>query len=91
MTDQSPHYDASLELWRLPKVIERTGLARATIYVMIREGRFPEPRQVGAKAVAWRSTDVLAWMHGLPVAKVEGGEQSLSTSPMTLIDDGKTK
>lgn len=65
-------YDTALELWRLPTVLARTGLGRSVLYVMVREGRFPEPRQVGAKAVAWRSTDVLAWMHALPAASGVG-------------------
>jgi prophage regulatory protein len=75
MSDLATRLDESLEMWRLPKVIERTGLKRASIYVMMREGRFPEARQIGAKAVAWRSSDVLAWMHNLPVASTPVGEE----------------
>lgn len=46
---------------RLPKVIERTGLSRSSIYVMINEGRFPAPVQIGQRAVAWREADLVTW------------------------------
>lgn len=46
---------------RLPKVIERTGLSRSSIYAMIGDGLFPSPVRIGRRAVAWRETDVDAW------------------------------
>jgi prophage regulatory protein len=68
MTDPSFKYDPSLELWRLPKVIEKVGLGRSSILAMVKDGKFPEPRRVGAAAVAWRSSDIMEWMQALPVA-----------------------
>ena len=60
--------DVTLELWRLPKVAAKTGVSSATIWRWVAAGTFPEPRRVGANAVAWRSDEVLAWMDGRPVA-----------------------
>jgi len=52
---------------RLPKVIERTGLSRSSIYAMIDDGLFPSPVRIGRRAVAWRETDVDAWAAGRPI------------------------
>lgn len=38
-----------------------TGLARSTIYERMSAGTFPKPVPIGARAVAWRESDVAAW------------------------------
>ena len=43
---------------RLPVVKSRTGLSRSTIYLRIKEGTFPSPVSLGARAVGWPSTDI---------------------------------
>lgn len=53
---------------RLPKVRERTGLGRSTIYRMISQGRFPMPVKLSARAVGWHKADVDAWLHERPKA-----------------------
>ncbi|MGA7744516.1 MAG: AlpA family phage regulatory protein [Polyangia bacterium] len=40
----------------------RTGLARSTIYEMIREGTFPAQVRLGIRAVGWRASDVENWI-----------------------------
>ena len=51
------------------KVVENvTGLSRSSIYAKIAEGTFPRPVQIGARAVAWRSSDIRAWMANLQEA-----------------------
>ena len=47
---------------RFPAVIERTGLSRATIYEMMDRDEFPRPVKIGARAVAWSSDRLDAWM-----------------------------
>ena len=39
---------------RLPEVIHRTGLSKATIYRMIKSGRFPPALRLGKRATGWR-------------------------------------
>jgi prophage regulatory protein len=51
-----------LTLLRLPRVIEITGCPRSTIYDAIRAQKFPPPVKIGERAVAWRSTDIEAWV-----------------------------
>jgi len=48
---------------RLREVMVATGLARSTIYKMMREGAFPLPIKLSLRAVAWRSDDLNNWIH----------------------------
>lgn len=45
-------------LLRLPEVIARIGVGRTTWLVGVRQGLYPKPVRIGARAVAWRSTDI---------------------------------
>lgn len=59
-------------LLRLPAVEDATGLKKSAIYQRLREGRFPQPVRLGAKAVAWRSEEVQQWIDSRP--RVEAQE-----------------
>ncbi len=52
---------------RLPQVVERVGVRRATIYNMVREGRFPPARKLGPNAVGWASEDIEEWVRSREV------------------------
>ena len=47
---------------RLPVVLERTGLSRSTIYLMISKGQFPAPVSLGERAVGWVEADINDWL-----------------------------
>jgi len=47
---------------RLPKVRQRAGRGRSTIYRLIAQGRFPSFVQLSPRAVGWRKADVDAWL-----------------------------
>ncbi len=49
-------------LLRLPEVTRETGLARSSIYDLIRLGRFPAPVPLTAAARAWRSDEIENWI-----------------------------
>jgi prophage regulatory protein len=49
-------------LIRLPQVESLTGLKRAHIYGLARRGQFPKPLKIGARASAFRQSQVLAWI-----------------------------
>jgi prophage regulatory protein len=51
-----------LKLYRLRDLSARIGLARSAIYQAIKDGRFPKPVRIGARAVAWRHQDVERWI-----------------------------
>lgn len=59
-----------MEIYRLPKVIEMTGLAKTTIYKKMAAGTFPLPRKLTSKTVGWTSTSVLDWMENLEEAEI---------------------
>jgi prophage regulatory protein len=57
-------------LMRAPAVKQATGYSRSSIYALMKAGKFPKPVQLaGGGAVAWRSSDVAAWIaaQGKPV------------------------
>lgn len=53
---------------RLPEVLDRTGLARSTIYAMISRGDFPAPRKLTSQLNGWPEADVVEWLESRPVA-----------------------
>lgn len=50
---------------RLPGVKAKTGLSRSTIYDKIQNGEFPEPIQLGARAVGWVESEIDQWLEQL--------------------------
>lgn len=51
-----------IELWRMPRVMAATGLARAHIYKLVKDGNFPRPVKITARCSAWRSDLVQGWI-----------------------------
>lgn len=49
-------------LLRLPEVLRRTGLSRTTIWRRVGKGTFPAAERISENAVAWRESELLAWM-----------------------------
>ena len=45
---------------------DRIGVTRNTIYVEMREGRFPRPLQIGRRAVRWPESEIQAWLDDRP-------------------------
>ena len=57
-----------MQLLRLSDVTKLTGLSRATVYRLVEKDRFPRPRRIGDRAVAWVNSEVEGWADGLPIA-----------------------
>ena len=47
---------------RLRQVQAKTGIARATIYQKIKDGKFPEQVNVGPRCVVWVESEIEQWM-----------------------------
>lgn len=62
---------------RLPRVCDRTGYARATIYRLMAAGEFPKPYSLGARAVAWLEREVDEWIAARIAAAKSAQPQSL--------------
>jgi predicted DNA-binding transcriptional regulator AlpA len=72
---------ASTRTARAPPLVERllrksevmtiTGLSYPTLWAWMRAGKFPHSRIVGGKSM-WLSTEIDAWLAGLPVRPLKG-------------------
>lgn len=53
-------------LLRLRDVMGMVGLGRSALFDRVRNGQFPEPLRLSKRAVAWRESEVVAWIDSLP-------------------------
>ena len=51
-----------MQIWRLKKVMEQTGLGRSSVYNFIKAGTFPKPVPLGGRAVGWLASEVEGWL-----------------------------
>jgi len=62
------------KILRLRTVMGRTGLTRSMAYELVREGRFPRPINLGARAVGWLESEINAWI----AARVEASRAKVA-------------
>jgi len=55
-------------LIRLPRVLERVGVSRASLYRMIKAEQFPQPIKIGSMS-AWPESEVTAFVEGLKASR----------------------
>jgi prophage regulatory protein len=65
---------SQITLYRCKFVLEKTGLKRSSLYKLISLGAFPKPIKITAKAVAWPSNEVEAWIQN----RILAGQQNHS-------------
>ncbi|HAT23886.1 MAG TPA: hypothetical protein DCS81_05725 [Pantoea septica] len=58
----------SKALLNAKQLVEYTGLCRMTIWRYENAGQFPSRIKIGPKRVAWRKSDVDAWIESLATA-----------------------
>mgnify|MGYP000507070032 FL=1 len=51
-----------MRILRLRDVIEKTGLARSTVYKYIEAGTFPKPIDLGGRSVGWVDEEINDWI-----------------------------
>jgi prophage regulatory protein len=51
----------SPRLLRLPAVLDRVGLGRSRVYDLVKDGKFPAPVHLSARAIAWVESEVDSW------------------------------
>ncbi|NWK97615.1 transcriptional regulator [Sphingobium lactosutens] len=54
--------DVNEKFLRLSEVISKTGKSKAAIYRDVQIGAFPSPVKIGARAFAWRLSQINSWM-----------------------------
>lgn len=52
----------SHKILRLPAVLERTGISRSTIYLMMSNELFPKSISLGDRAVGWIEEEIDIWL-----------------------------
>lgn len=52
----------SARLLRIQEVMHITGFGKSTIYAKISDGTFPKPIKISQRAVAWRLSEIEAWI-----------------------------
>lgn len=57
-------------LLRLPAVMERTGRGKSSIYADMAAGTFPTPVRLGTRGVAWKESEIDAWVNSLQTAEI---------------------
>lgn len=58
--------------WRLPAVLEYTGISRTSFLDMAKNGQAPQARKIpGRRIVLWKADEIKAFMDGLPVASTD--------------------
>ncbi|MBS7348677.1 MAG: AlpA family transcriptional regulator [Comamonas sp.] len=55
-------------LLRINDVCQATGLARSTVYAKLQQNDFPKPVRLHGKCVAWKASEIDAWISALPRA-----------------------
>ena len=58
-------------IYRLPDVMNMTGLSRSSIYLRISTNEFPKPVKLGRRAVGWSEDAILAWQAKMMEAQDE--------------------
>ena len=66
INDNGSASNVQTELLRLSTVCKCVGLSKSTIYQMIKTDKFPSSVKIGARAVAWHSSDVFKWIQDCP-------------------------
>ena len=64
-------------IFRLPDVIKATGLSRSSIYLFIKEERFPKPINLGLRSVGWLESEIDAWI----AARIQQSRACTSAKP----------
>lgn len=81
--EAEPESSQMESLLRLPNVIRRTGLCRARVYALIKEGKFPSSIKVGASSM-WVGSEIDAWIRAtIASARASAGEKKNPASAMS--------
>jgi prophage regulatory protein len=59
------------KIYRLPEVMDMTGLSRSSIYLRISTNEFPKPVKLGRRAVGWPEDTIIAWQAKMMEAQDE--------------------
>ena len=47
---------------RIKDVMKKTGLARSTVWLWVKEGKLPKPIKLSERVTVWKESDIDEWM-----------------------------
>ena len=59
------------KMYRLPEVMDMTGLSRSSIYLRVSTNEFPKPVKIGRRAIGWPEDSIIAWQAKMMEAQDE--------------------
>jgi prophage regulatory protein len=59
------------KIYRLPDVMNMTGLSRSSIYLRVSTNEFPKPVKIGRRAIGWPEESIIAWQAKMMEAQDE--------------------
>lgn len=65
----------------LPSVAEAVSLSESVVKKLVREKKFPQPRQLSGRRVAWLVREVEAWVEARPVSELLPPGVNVPTTP----------
>ena len=51
-----------MKLIKMPVVMNRVAMSRTNLFIKVKEGTFPAPISLGARAIAWVEEEVDEWV-----------------------------
>lgn len=57
-----PKPEVERHIMRRDEVERKTGFKRAHIYNLMKEGKFPQAKRIGLRAVGWDSLEIERWV-----------------------------
>ncbi|MBW4793222.1 AlpA family transcriptional regulator [Pseudomonas tolaasii] len=59
---EAPQLRIERHIMRRDEVERKTGFKRAHIYNLMKEGKFPQAKRIGLRAVGWDSLEIEQWV-----------------------------
>ncbi|OAE16707.1 AlpA family transcriptional regulator [Pseudomonas brenneri] len=59
---EAPQLQIERHIMRRDEVERKTGFKRAHIYNLMKEGKFPQAKRIGLRAVGWDSLEIERWV-----------------------------
>ena len=59
------------KIYRLPEVMNMTGLSRSSVYLRVSTNEFPKPVKIGRRAIDWPEESIIAWQAKMMEAQDE--------------------
>lgn len=64
-----PIKDLNFRLLRLKDVLKLVAMSKTTVYKLVKMELFPQQVELGIRCVAWRESDILAWIKARPESR----------------------